>query len=312
MRLLVTGASGLLGLNLALDACTTSEVIGVDRHPPASAPFQVIQADLLVADAVGRILEESGAEAVIHCAAAADVDWCENNPELARKTNAELPARIAGECADRKVPLIHISTDAVFDGLKNGYYAESDKPNPVGVYATTKYEGEQAVLRLNPLAAVVRVNFYGWSISGKRSLAEYFVTNLSLGKSVIGFDDVSFCPMLVNHLGEILIQMLKARLRGLYHVVGLDAMTKYQFGVEIAHRFGLDANLISPASVEYSPLSTRRSHNMRLSIHKLSTDLATTLPSFSTGLGRFYAQYQAGYPQRIRGYQQEGPKVGSA
>jgi dTDP-4-dehydrorhamnose reductase len=270
----------------------------------------VIQVDLLAPDAVDRILEGSGAEAVIHCAAAADVDWCENNPELAWQTNAELPARIAEDCAARKVPLIHISTDAVFDGRENGYYVESDQPNPVGVYATTKYEGEQAVLRLNPVAAVVRVNFYGWSISGRRSLAEFFVGNLSLGKPVIGFADVSFCPMLVNHLGEILMKMLTAKLHGLYHVVGPDAMTKYQFGVEIAHRFGLDANLISPASVDNSTLSARRSHNLRLSIHKLSTDLGASLPNFSTGLDRFYSQYQEGYPQRIRSYQQEGPWIG--
>jgi dTDP-4-dehydrorhamnose reductase len=311
MRLLITGASGLLGLNLALDASSTSKVIGVDRHPPISAPFQVIQADLLAPNAVRRILEESKPEAVIHCAAAADVDFCENNPGLAWQTNAELPARIAEDCAVRNVNLIHISTDAVFDGHKSGSYAESDEPSPVGVYAATKYEGEQAVLRVNPLATVVRVNFYGWSITGRRSLAEFFVTNLSLGRSVIGFDDVSFCPMLVNHLGETLIKMLKANLHGLYHVVGAEPMTKYQFGVEIAHKFGLDANLISPASVDHSALTARRSHNLRLSIHKLSTDLGSTLPNFSTGLDKFYSQFEQGYPQRIRSYQQEGPRVGS-
>lgn len=312
MRLLVTGASGLLGLNLALDASSTSKVIGVDRHPPVAGPFQVIQADLLEPNAVHRILEESEPDAVIHCAAAADVDFCEHNPGLARETNAQLPARIAEQCAIRKVPLLHVSTDAVFDGNKSGQYTESDEPNPVGVYGTTKYEGEQAVLEVYPEAIVVRVNFYGWSITGRRSLAEFFVTNLSLGRSIIGFDDVSFCPMLVNHLGETLIKMLEANLHGLYHVVGAEAMTKYQFGVEIARKFGLDASLISPASVDQSALAARRSHNLHLSIHKLSTDLSSVLPNFSTGVEQFYSQFEQGYPQRIRSYQQEGPRVASS
>jgi dTDP-4-dehydrorhamnose reductase len=264
----------------------------------------LINADLLVPDAVRRVLVESKPEAVIHCAALANVDDCETNPELAYQMNADLPARLADACARQKVRLIHISTDAVFDGQKDGVYAESDAPNPQGVYAQTKLEGERAVLRVNPMAVVARVNFYGWSLSGKRSLSEFFVNNLGSGKSVNGFTDVIFCPMLVNHLGRLLIAMLEQGLRGLYHVVGPQALSKYQFGIEIARKFGLKESLISPQSVDKSGLTARRSHNLRLSTNKLSTDLNLTLPTFSTGLDEFYTQYQQGYPQKIRSYQQ--------
>ena len=304
-RILITGASGLLGLNLALDARHAHDVIGVDRSTLASAPFQVIKADLLDPNAIIDVLKESKAEAVINCAALADVDTCEANPELARLVNSELPARLADACARRKVRLLHISTDAVFDGQKVGYYTENDRPNPSGVYATTKYEGEKAVLQINPLSIVARVNFYGWSLSGKRSLAEFFVNNLSNGKNVNGFTDVTFCPMLVNHLGEILVTMLERGLHGLYNAVGPQAMSKYQFGVEIARKFGLQESLISPQSVDKSSLTTRRSHNLRLSTHKLSTDLQLTIHDFSTGLEVFYTQAQQGYPQKIRSYQQK-------
>ncbi len=305
MKLLITGASGLLGLNLALDAAHTHEVVGVDRNTLTDVPFKIIRTDLLSLNAVHRVLNESRPDAVIHCAALAGIDDCESRPDLARQVNAELPARFADECARRKIRLIHISTDAVFDGQKDGYYTEGDAPNPIGVYSTTKYEGEKAVLQINPLAIVARVNFYGWSLSGKRSLAEFFVNNLSSGKNVNGFTDVIFCPMLVNHLGALLIAMLERGLHGLYHVVGAHAMSKYQFGVEIARKFGLREGLISPQSVEISELSAPRSHNLWLSTHKLSTDLGVTIPDFSTGLGEFYTQYQQGYPQKIRSYSQE-------
>lgn len=304
MRILITGASGLLGLNLALDAAGTHEVVGVDRNTLTSVPFELVKADLLEPQAVQRILKQSKAQAVIHCAAMADVDVCEANPEMARRLNAELPALLADVCARQRIRLLHISSDAVFDGQKDGTYNESDIPNPVGTYAQTKYDGERAVLQTSPTAIVVRVNFYGWSLSGKRSLAEFFVNNLSKGKTINGFTDVIFCPMLVNQLGQILISMLERGLRGLYHVVGPQAMSKYQFGVEIARKFGWNERQVSPQSVDKSGLNARRSHNLRLSTHKLSTDLGIALPSFSAGLDGFYTQYQQGYPQKIRSYAQ--------
>ncbi len=306
MRLLITGSSGLLGLNLALDAARSHQVVGVDRNTLRSVPFELCNADLLDPDAVYRVVAQTKPEAIIHCAALADIDTCESKPDLAYQLNADLPARLADVCARRRIRLIHISTDAVFDGQKDSLYYEGDLPNPQGVYAQTKLEGERSVLQVNPMAIVARVNFYGWSLSGKRSLSEFFINNLSAGKTVNGFTDVLFCPMLVNHLGEVLLAMLERGLRGMYHVVGPQAMSKYQFGIEIARKFGLKENLISPQSVDKSSLTARRSHNLWLSTHKLSTDLGVTLPAFSTGLDEFYTQYQQGYPQKIRSYQQAG------
>jgi dTDP-4-dehydrorhamnose reductase len=110
--------------------------------------------------------------------------------------------------------------------------------------------------------------------------------------------------MWVNHLSQTLLEMLAKDLHGLYHVVGTQAMSKYQFGVEVARKFGLRESLIEPQSVERSSLTAKRSHNLWLSIHKLSTDLGHAVPDFSTGLDGFYTQFQQGYPQKIRSYQQ--------
>jgi dTDP-4-dehydrorhamnose reductase len=98
--------------------------------------------------------------------------------------------------------------------------------------------------------------------------------------------------------------MLEKELCGLYHVVGAQPMSKYQFGVEVARKFGLRENLIEPKTVLSSSLTVRRSPNLWLSTHKLSTDLGYEIPEFSTGLDEFYTQYQQGYPQKIRSYQQ--------
>jgi len=303
MKLLITGASGLLGINLAMEAMREHEVIGVDRGKLKSAPFPVIKADLLHRNAIDSVLDSTQPDWLINCAALANPEECEEYPERAKILNTDIPAELANVCSRRNIRLVHISTDAVFDGEKEDFYTEEDEPNPLGVYSQTKLDGERAVFSENSEASVARVNFYGWSLTNRRSLGEFFVNNLSEGKYVNGFTDVIFCPMLVNHTARLLLEMLEKNLSGLYHVVGAQALSKYQFGVEIARIFGLREGLISPKSVLSSSLTARRSHNLWLSVHKLSTDLGHFLPEFSTGLDQFYTQLQQGYPQKIRGYQ---------
>jgi len=118
-----------------------------------------------------------------------------------------------------------------------------------------------------------------------------------------GFTDVIFCPMLVNDTARMLVKMLKRELKGLYHLVGPQAMSKHQFGVEIARRFHMRESEITPKSVSFSGLIAKRSNNLWLSTRKLSADLGEDLPSFTTGLDEFYTQNEQGYPQKIRSYQ---------
>ena len=302
-RILITGASGLLGINLAMEAMREHEVIGMDRGKLKSAPFQVFKADILKTDKIDSILDATHPDWLINCAALASLEMCEADPIQARNLNTDLPRELAAACAERKIRFLHISTDSVFDGTKEGIYSEEDQPSPPGVYSQTKLDGEYAVEQVNPQAMIARVNFYGWSLGGRRSLSEFFVNNLSEGKNVNGFTDVIFCPMWVNHLNLLLLEMLEKNLQGLYHVVGAQAMSKYQFGVEVARTFGLRENLILPQSVENSSLTAKRSHNLWLSTHKLSTDLGHEIPAFSTGLAEFYTQFQQGYPQKIGSYQ---------
>ena len=305
MKILITGASGLLGISLAMEAMREHEVIGVDRGKLKSAPFQVIKANLLGRNAMDSVIDSTQPDWLVNCAALTNLEKCEEYPDLAKILNSDIPGELANVCERNGIRFVHISTDAVFDGEKTDFYTEEDQPNPLGVYSRTKLQGERAVQEANPKAIIARVNFFGWSLSGKHSLGEFFVNNLSEGKSVNGFTDIIFCPIFVNHTVRFLLAMLEKSLCGLYHAVGAQAMSKYQFGVEVARKFGLRERLISPKSVEWSGLTARRSHNLWLSTHKLSTDLGREIPEFSTGLDEFYTQYQQGYPQKISGYQQE-------
>ena len=305
MKLLITGASGLLGINLAVEAMREHEVIGVDRGRLKSAPFPVVRADLTQRNVMDSVIDSTRPDWLVNCAALASLEQCEENPAQAKILNTDLPGELAIACAKRNICFVHISTDSVFDGTQEGAYTEEDEPSPPGVYSQTKLDGERAVQELNPQAMIARVNFYGWSLAGRRSLGEFFVANLSEGRKVSGFTDVTFCPMLVNDTARLLLEMLRRNLNGLYHAVGPQPMSKYRFGVEVARTFGLRAELISPQSVEASSLTAKRSHNLWLSTHKLSTDLGHEIPAFSTGMAEFYAQFQQRYPQKISSYQHE-------
>jgi len=303
MRILITGASGLLGLNLALETSRRHVVFGtIHQHNLKTEAFTVIQIDLLAPGAVERLLDETQPDWIIHCAALANLDACEANPLLAKQLNTDLPRTLASHVARGGARLIHVSTDSVFDGLQ-GDYTEQDIPIPVGVYSRTKLDGERAVAEADPNAIIARVVIFGWSLVGNRSLAEFFFYNLSQGKQVMGFTDVIFSPLLANDLAEIFTAMLEVKLSGIYHVVSPESLSKYDFGQRIAQQFQLDGSLIKPALVHQSGLIASRSPNLSLRPDKLVQTFGRTLPTVSTGLEKFYTLYQQGYPQLLKNLQ---------
>lgn len=302
---LVTGASGLLGLNLALHLSKKHQVTGIiHKDELKDVPFEVLVTDLSKAGECEWVMQTVMPEVVIHTAAMAIVDDCELDPQRAMRVNADMAGELAGFADQLNAKFLHISTDAVFDG-KLGNYKESDQPNPLSTYARTKLAGEIAVMSANPNALVARVNFYGWSLRGQRSLAEFFFNNLSTGNQVKGFKDVKFSPLQVNDLIDTLLEMLDKELIGLYHTVSSEAISKYEFGVAIAREFGFDEALVQPVSVLDGGLKAARSPNLNLDTSKLADALGHQTPGIDTGLKRFQQLQKGGYCLQLKGYLRE-------
>jgi dTDP-4-dehydrorhamnose reductase len=296
---MVTGASGLLGLNLCLHLTDSHRVLGTLHSTILSkSPFKTMHLDLADNQALIAAVKKFKPDAIVNCAALANIDACEKQPEEARLINTVMPGSLAAVCWQNGVKLIHISTDAVFDG-KKGEYDEEDLPNPLSVYAHTKLDAEQRVLSENPDAIVARVNFYGFSLSGKRSLVEFFLNNLAAGNPINGFVDVMFCPLYVTDLVDVLVAMAAKDLKGLYHVVAPAALSKYAFGVKIAEKFGFDKALIQPKSVLEGGLLAARSPRLDLKIGKLQKEKITP-PGQSECLAHLYAHYLEKLPDKIK------------
>ncbi len=301
-RCLVTGASGLLGFNLALFALDKYKIIGsCEKEVTAEPPFEMEYADFINKDSVKQLIDQSKPEAIIHCAALANVDQCEKDPALAYRLNTEVPGEIALLTKKFGLKLISISTDSVFDG-KVGNYSESDTPNPLNVYARSKLDGEKNVIANDPDAIIARVNFFGWSPSGKRSLAEWFYNNLSKSQKISGFTDVFFNPLEVINLSKLLLKLLENDLAGVYHVASPDTISKYEFGRQIAHLFGFDESLISPTSWQSAGLAADRASNSTLSINKLINDTRVTPPTVRESLSDWHDLYLNKYPQKLISY----------
>jgi dTDP-4-dehydrorhamnose reductase len=196
---------------------------------------------------------------------------------------------------------VHISTDAVFDGQIGGY-DEEDPVNPLSVYAQTKLAGEEAVRESYVDAVIARVVFFGWSLTGDRSLSEFFFNNLCMGHPIKGFTDTRFCPLYAEDLAEVLLEMLVAGLTGTYHVVSPEGLSKYEFGVRIARRFGFDSELIEPIRMQDIKRDAPRALDLTLKPDKVEDALGHPLPSIGAGIDRLYQRWLDEYPQQLQSY----------
>ncbi len=301
--IVVTGASGLLGASVLLQAGDLGrQVVGLcHRHPLRVPGARVSSVDLTDRRTARAMIEGLQPQSIIHSAAATNVDWCEDHPQETEQINVRAPSFLAEIAQDLNARFVHISTDSVLDGAR-GNYSETDKPAPLNVYAKSKLCGEQEVLRHHPLALIVRVNIYGWNAQNKQSLAEWVLQRLAEGKQVPGFTDVHFSPMLVNDLAGILLAMLDRGLTGLYHVVGSERISKYEFAGRVATTFGFERGRVVPTRLAEANLRAPRPRDVSLSTEKIRLALGRPMPDVDSGLRRFRALRESGYPKQLKSY----------
>ncbi len=142
-RVLVTGAAGMLGSQLLLDAPGDCAAVGTDliAAPDGNPAVELVGVDLCDEAAVGELFQRERFTGVIHAAAYTAVDKAEEEPEVASRVNALAPELVAAACARAGIPMVLISTDFVFDGTKGASYVEDDDVAPLSVYGATMLDG---------------------------------------------------------------------------------------------------------------------------------------------------------------------------
>lgn len=212
MRVLVTGASGMLGRDLVAHLAPRHEVSAVD-----------LEVDVTDASALGRAARECGAEAIFHLAAFTDVDGAEAREDEAHAVNAEGAGNAAAAAAAVDAVLVLVSTDYVFDGAKGASYAEDDVPAPLNAYGRTKLAGERAALARHPDGTRIARTSWLYGAGGPN----FVDTMRRLGAErdeVSVVDDQEGCPTWTRDLAPALEQ-LTMHPPGVYHTAGGGSVT---------------------------------------------------------------------------------------
>jgi dTDP-4-dehydrorhamnose reductase len=288
VRVLVTGASGLLGAHLMAGLSTSHDVVGVDRHPWwGEQPLRLVLGDLTDPDFLPEVMARERPEIVLHCAANVNVDDCETDPAAAYRDNAELTRNVA-RAAPANCLVVYITTDGIFKGDKP-FADETELPCPRTIYARSKLQGEWEVQLATGNCLIVRTNFYGWSSGRKKTSAEWLFEALRQREPITLFDDFYFTPIYVVDLVDRLQLLVETDARGIFHLCGRDRVSKYEFGMLLAAIAGLPTDQVRRGSIREAPLRAPRPTDMSLRSDRFCAVTGRDVPNCVSGLERFVA-----------------------
>jgi dTDP-4-dehydrorhamnose reductase len=292
-KLLVIGASGLLGSKLYVQAASKYDVSGsYNPEVDGKSSWRLEPLDIGSKDDVEKLFEKVRPDVAILCAAMTNVDACETKPLIANRVNATGPELVARSCRKMDVRLVHVSTDYVFDGRKTRKYTEKDVPMPISVYGSSKLSGERAVLSTLPEAVVARpAVLYGWNpLDDKDNFVTWVLKKLRKGERVTMFEDQWISPTFADDLARTLLDLAGMDVKGIWHVSGPDCLDRPTCGRMIAKAFELDGKLVVPVPSSSVSLPAKRPKYSCLDVGKIEKLFGRKTVSFEEGLRSMRSQ----------------------
>ncbi len=277
--ILVTGGTGQLATSLA--AAGGEGVRAVGR--PAL--------DFDAPDTIRRVFDEVAPAFVVNAAAYTAVDAAEGDRDTAARANRDAPARLAALCAAAGIPLIHVSTDYVYDGRKGAPYVETDPTAPTGVYGRTKLDGEQAALDANPRTVVLRTSWV-FSPYGKnfvRTMLNAQTKTSSLKVVADQHGSPTSAPDLADAILAVIARGIDDTVAGVYHAANRGFTTWHGLAVatfEEATRHGRAMPDVAAIRTEDWPTPATRPADTRLDCTKLARTFGVSLPEWRVSLAR--------------------------
>ena len=279
MKILVTGKNGQVGHELMRSLAPLGQVVGVD----------VKECDLAQSGAIDALLERVRPDIIVNPAAYTEVDKAESEPTIAHAVNAQAPKLLARYASRHNIPIIHFSTDYVFDGKKDLAYVEEDEANPKSVYGKTKWLGEEAVRKMAAKHIIIRTSW----VFGSHGV-NFLKTMLKLAQerdrlSVVSdqFGAPTSARLLADAVAQIVTELGEPgsyRKYGTYHVAARGETSWHGYAkvvVEKAIKHGMVIKInpkeIKPISSREYPMPAPRPSNSRLDTTKVSTVFSVSL-----------------------------------
>lgn len=290
MKILLTGASGLLGNAYAQAAIRRGHQITAiynTRAPTATGIHQQIQLDLNEPEELTSICLRLWPDVIVNCAAISSPDAVEAQPQRAEKVNVALPRLLAQISTHIGARLLHISTDMVFDGQGDAPYRSTDMPAPTTLYGQTKLMAEREVLEHNPEDPVVlRIPILmGNSPGGQRSVHEKLLAAIQRGERPKLFCDEIRQPCSASNVAEVLLELTERRdLHGIFHWAGAETVSRYEMAQRILQHFDLPLDSVQSVRQADEAAAANRPSQLTFNLHPIVNKLKTRPASFQEQL----------------------------
>ena len=283
MKILLTGKNGQIGFELQKKLSALGEVIATDRE----------ELDLTNLNAIRTFIDQTGPDIIINPAAYTAVGKAESEPELAYKVNVTAPEVLASMARELDIPLIHFSTDYVFDGLKKEAYVETDQINPQSVYGKTKCESEEKI-RKHTKHIILRTSWV-FGVHGNNFL-KTMLRLIQEKESLNIVGDQWGSPASSSMLGDVTFKIVDTIIKnknfndyGTYHVTN-DGETNWHAYASFIASEAMKLNLkvtCAPDQIHSIPTSkyptaAKRPHNSRLNCDKLKKSFMLELPHWES------------------------------
>ena len=284
MKILLTGKDGQIGWELQRTLAPQGEVLALGRD----------QLDLADPSAMSSTVRALRPNVIVNAAAYTAVDRAQSEPALATSINAQAPGVLAQEAARIGALLVHISTDYVFDGLKDSAYVEDDVAHPINAYGESKLAGEAAIREAGGRYLILRTSWI-YAARGKNFLNTILRLARERDELRVVSDQVG-APTWSRMVAEAIAQIVMlaraphAAVPGIYHLTAAGETSWYGFAQEAIRQatelcaFKARARVITPIPTADYPLPARRPLNSRLSNARLKASLGVQLPDWQTGL----------------------------
>ena len=273
-KLLITGAQGQLGQALQTQF-VDHEVIAWD----------IQELDISQLEQVRKAVTQIQPHLVINAAAFTQVDQAETHQEAAYRGNALGPRNLAIATKEMDIPLVHFSTDYVFDGRQSRPYHEFDRPNPLSVYGQSKLAGEGEVQKANPRHFVIRT---AWLYHHVGKNFPQTILRLAGQKEVRVVNDQFGSPTYCPHLAQAVSRVLASDMYGTYHLAGSGGTSWYEFTKALYHARGIQTPIVPIATAEYPLPASRPGYAVLTSLQ----DPFITLPPWKEGVRDFAVQWK--------------------
>ncbi len=267
-RLLITGASGFLGWNVSRIAKSDWTVFGTSlSHPLYIQDVTLITVDLTLFRDLKQLFDDVKPDALIHTAAMADPNFCQQNRTISHSINTKVPINIAGLCSELKIPCLFTSSDLVFDGLTPPY-SEDDEPSPTSFYGEQKAMAETGMKDRYPSTVICRMSLmFGDPGPVATSFIQPMLHAIQSGKTINLFTDEFRTPVSGRNAAKGLLIALNKR-PGMIHLGGLERISRYEFGKLLCESFGLSNAQLNPCRQQDLKMSAPRPPDVSLDISK--------------------------------------------